>query len=170
VAEVWTPPAFDDVSTGELVTASQINALGNSLRFLKRIAYVEFTSDVNVSATTVGTANTIVSSGAITYENVPHLIEFWCAGVTSVGAITNIILKDSSTVLGTFNVIPSGGNGASPLYCARVLMPSAASHTYSVAGWVESADTVVFEAGTGGTAGNSTTYLPGYIAVYRVPT
>jgi hypothetical protein len=93
VAEVWTPPAFDDVSTGELVTASQINALGNSLRFLKRIAYVEFTSDVNVSATTVGTANTIVSSGAITYENVPHLIEFWCAGVTSVGAITNIILR-----------------------------------------------------------------------------
>jgi hypothetical protein len=158
-------------SSGFSVTASVWNAEHvDNMNFLKRVNYTEFTSDVNVSATTVGTANTIVSSGAITYENVPHLIEFWCAGVTSVGAITNIILKDSSTVLGTLNVIPSGGNGASPLYCARVLTPSAASHTYSVAGWVESADTVVFEAGTGGTAGNSTTYLPGYIAVYRVPT
>jgi hypothetical protein len=169
VPEQWNPPNFDDISTDELVTAAYLNQLGNSLRFLREVNYSEFTADVNVTATTVGSANQIITSGAITYENVPHLIEFFCPNVTSVGADLYVILRDSTTVLGTINILLAGSGGHG-IYAARRLTPSAASHTFNVAGWLGSADTVVIEAGSGGTAGNDTTPFPGFIRIRRVPT
>jgi hypothetical protein len=169
VAEVWTPPAFDDVSTGELVTASQINALGNSLRFLKRIAYVEFTSDVSITATSVGTANQIVSAGAFTYEASPIIIEIFIVRYSAPAQGTRWILRDGTTVLGTLTTL-AASESAGPLYFSRSLTPTAASHTYNVAAWLAGAGTGTVNAGSGGAAGDTTTYLPGYIAVYRVPT
>jgi hypothetical protein len=166
VAEVWTPPAFDDVSTGELVTASQINALGNSLRFLKRIAYVEFTSNVSVTATSEGTANQIVSAGAITYENVPHLIEFFAPVVQPVGGVLlRFMLEDSTTVLGQIARKQLAASEESEVYGVRRLTPSAASHTYNVRAWTTSGTATVV-AGSGG----SGTALPGFIRITRVPT
>lgn len=169
MAEVWTPPAFDDVSTSELVTAAQLNALGNSHRFLKQIDYTEQASDVTVTATTVGTAQTLVSSSAFTYEASPIRIEFDCPAVSSINAVVNIILRDSTTVLGTLRQLPTSSlnNGIS---LSRQFTPTAASHTYNIAAWNESADTVVFEAGSGGTTGNATTFFPMSIRITRVPT
>lgn len=169
MAEVWNPPAFDDIATSELVTAAYLNQLGNSLRFLKRVAYTEFTSDVSVTATTVGTANQIVSSGAITYEAVPHLIEMQFPQYTAPAQTTRFILRDGTTVLGTVGLGPTSTNLSSP-YFIRCLTPTAASHTYNFAAWLSGAGTGTVEAGTGGTAGDATTFMPGFIAIYRIPT
>lgn len=169
MAETWTQPTFDDITTGEVVTAAYLNTLGNDLRFLAQVAYVEYTSDVSVTATTVGTANQIVSAGAHTYEAVPHVIEFYCPRLNQAAVANNLILRDSTTVIGTLGQMAASQNEPS-LFIRHYLTPSAASHTYNVAAWNGAPGTWTYKAGTGGTAGDATTFLAGYIAVYRIPT
>ena len=163
----WTSIATR--STGYLVTAANWNDVANNLNYLAEVAYVEFTADVSITATTVGTANQVVSSGAITYEAVPHLIEFYCARYTGPAQATNMILRDGTTVIGTINNVQASMN-ASPFYLAIRRTPTAASHTYNLAAWLAGAGTGTFRAGTGGAAGDSTTFMPGYVRVTRVPT
>lgn len=168
MAETWTTIPFDDISTGETVTAAQLNALGNNHRFQAEVGYQEKTTDVSVTATTVGTANEIVTLGAITYDAVPHLIEFWGPRADQAASVCNVILRDGTTVLGTLTRLVASQNQP-VLYLARRLTPTAASHTYNVAAWVGSG-TWTFQAGTGGTAGDSTTDLPIWIRATRIPT
>ena len=163
--EVWTPPTFDDIATSETVTAAYLNQLGNSLRFLKEVNYTAFTGDVTVTAVTVGTAVQVVSSGPITYENVPHLVEFYCP-IVGTAAETYVIVRDSTTVIGTLGRV--FGNG--PVSLQWRVTPTAASHTYNIAAWRASAGTTTFNAGSGGTAGNDTTDLAGFIRITRRPT
>ena len=162
----WSNPSTR--STGYLVTSTNWNELANDLAFLAEVGYTEFTSDVTISATSVGTANQVVSSGAITYENAPHMIEFYCPRYIPATGTTNIILRDGTTVLGTLCVIVTGDNPGE-LKLSRRLTPTAASHTYNVAAW-NSASTGTMKAGSGGAAGDATTFLPGYIRVTRLPT
>ena len=162
----WSVPSTR--SSGYTVTATNWNEYANNFAFLAEVAYVEFTADVTINATTVGTANQVVSAGAVTYENVPHLIEFYCPRYIPATGTTNVILRDGSTVLGTLTVGVTGDN-AGEYKLSRRLTPTAASHTYNVAAWV-SASSGTMKAGTGGTAGDSTTFLPGYIRVVRIPT
>lgn len=169
MAEVWTPPAFDDISTSETVTAAQYNAYGNSLRFLKRVAHQTFASDVSVTATAVGSANQIVSAGAITYEAVPHQIVFYCPRATNAAVVNHLILRDSTTVIGTLLSNAASAN-VSGVYAQAVLTPTAASHTYNVASWNAAAGTWTYQAGSGGAAGDTSTFLAGFISIYRIPT
>ena len=159
-----------DPVPGATATAANFgDPVRNSLIYLQEVAYVEYTADVSVTATTVGTANQIVSAGAITYENVPHMIEFYCPSFGFAANSCNIILRDSTTVLGTIARTGASGENDS-LVAWRRLTPSAASHTYNIAAWLGGAGTATFNAGTGGTAGDSTTDLPGFIRIFRVPT
>lgn len=167
--EVWTPPTFDDIATDELVTAAYLNQLGNSLRFLKQINMTEYTADVSVTATTVGTANQIVTSGAITYENVPHEIDFYCPAVLAGANQVFVIVRDSTTVLGTL-MRRSGNADTMEMRGTWHVTPSAASHTYNIAAWTSAAGAWTFNAGTGGTAGDAGTDLAGFIRVRRIPT
>lgn len=157
-------------ATGYTVTAATWNAEHtDNMNFLKEVNYTAFTGDVSITATTVGTAQDIVSSGAIVYEAVPHLIEFYCPAFAFAAANCFVIIKDGSTVIGT--MARTGTSGVTyPLYAAYRVTPTAASHTYKVAGWLSGAGTAVFNAGTGGTAGDSTTDLAGFIRVFRIPT
>lgn len=160
--------SFPHRSTGYDITSANWNDIMDALTFLKEVAYAEFTADVAVTATTVGTATDIVSSGAVTYEAVPHLIEFFC-GRVALGAGANIILKDGATVLGTFSALPLA-EVPGPVLLQRRITPTAASHTYKVSAWNAAAGTNTYKAGTGGTAGDGTTFLPGFIRVTRIPT
>jgi hypothetical protein len=163
----WTTPTTR--ASGYKVTAANWNELVNDLAFLAEVAYVEFTADVSITATTVGTANQIVSAGAVTLEAVPHMIEFFCARYIPPAVATHVILRDGTTVLGTLtDVLASSDHGEKHL--ARRLTPTAASHTYNVAAWNGAAGTGTMKAGTGGAAGDGTTYLPGFIRVTRLPT
>ena len=163
----WSNPATR--SSGYSVTAANWNEVVNDLLFLAEVAYVEFTADVSITATTVGTANQVVSAGAVTYEAVPHMIEFWCARYTAPAQQTWHILRDGTTVLGTLG--NTQASDAEPgITFQRRLTPTAASHTYNVASYLGGAGTGTYKAGTGGTAGDGTTYLPGFIRVTRCPT
>jgi hypothetical protein len=157
-------------ATGFKVTAAVWNSEHvDNMNFLKEVAYAEFTADVSVTATTVGTANQIVSSGAATYEAVPHWIEFSCVRASSSTGALNVIVRDGTTVLGCLMFLPASTTIA-PVRCRYRLTPTAASHTYNIAGWLSAAGTWVFETGTGGAAGTGNEAVPGSISVTRVPT
>lgn len=132
---------------------------------------MEFTSDVTVTATTEGTANSVVSAGAITYENVPHLITFCAPGARpdngAAGRILHIILYDSTTAIGELCGLttPAAANMNVCVTAQHKLTPTAASHTYNVKAWT-SAGTALIQAGAGG----SGTKLPGFIRIERIPT
>jgi hypothetical protein len=154
-------------STGFLVTAAVWNSeLVDNMTFLEEVNYTEFTSNVSITATTEGTANQVVTSGAISYENVPHLIEFWCPAVTAGVAALRLGVFDGTTQVGLFT--NSAANETSRAYKGEHrLIPTAASHTYNVRGYNASAATGTVAAGAGGTG---VTLLPGFIRVTRIPT
>lgn len=171
MAEVWTPPPFDDISTTELVTAAYLNGLGNSLRFLKRVAYTEFTAPVAVTSTTSTTPDLIVSTGSITYEAVPHLFHFSCGRVVhaTTGVVTFLQLVDGSTEV---QRIRSESRVTNALTTGVEVMfeftPTAAAHTYGIAGYQNSAATTTYDAGAAG--GGATADRPGFLRITRVPT
>lgn len=169
MAETWTTITLDDVSTGETVTAAQLNAYGNNHRFLTRVGYQEQATDVSVTATTVGTANQIVSLGAITYSAVPHYIEFYCPRIDQAAATSFLILRDGTTVLGTLARMAASQNEPGLYVRTPHFTPTAASHTYNVAGY-NASGTWTYNAGSGGAAGDATTDFQIWIAAWRVPT
>jgi hypothetical protein len=63
------------------VTAANWNEVINDLLFLPEIGYVEYTSNVASSSTTVGTAVQVVSLGAITFLRALHGWSFHRASV-----------------------------------------------------------------------------------------
>ena len=157
-------------ATGFSVTATVWNSEHvDNMNFLKEIARATQTSDVAITGTTVGTANQIVSLGAVTYEAVPTLLEFFCPRYIAAAGTSNVIIRDSTTVLGTLATIPTAEGGAT-LMLKYVLTPTAASHTYNVAGWSPTAASGTAKAGTGGATGDSTTYLPIMMRATRIPT
>jgi hypothetical protein len=162
----WVNPSTR--ATDYKVTAANWNQIVNDLLYLVQVAYVEFTADVSITATTVGTANQIVSAGAVTYEAVPHKIEFFSPRWTAGAAACNLILRDGTTVLGTLTQFVASQNHPDP-YEQTTITPTAASHTYNVAAWNASATTSTMRAGAGGTAGDATTFLPGFLRITRIP-
>jgi hypothetical protein len=162
----WTNPATR--SSGYKVTAANWNELVNNALFLAEIGYVEYTSNVAVTATTVATAVQVVSLGAITYTADPISLEFYCSRFTCGGGGANLILRDGTTVLGTIASF-STTSFATPVFAVREFTPTAASHTYNVALWNSAAGTATAAAGTGGAAGDTTTQLPGFIRARYVP-
>ena len=153
-------------STGYTVTATNWNEYANNFKHLLEVNYTAFNSDVTVTATTVGTANVIVAAGSITYENVPHWIEFFSPRWTAGAAATNLILLDGSTVLGTMSQFIASQNHPDPLVKTRIT-PTAGSHNYKIAAWNASAATGTMRAGSGGTAGDASAFEPGYLWITR---
>lgn len=163
MAEVWTPPALNDITTAELVTVAYLNGLGNSLRFLKEVNYTPFTSDKSITTTA---DIDIVSSGAITYEAVPHLIELYALRATAAAAGSlQIQLKDGATELGIYASIPLSTSVVGRIAAARIT-PTAASHTYKWTGFNTASQTSTIFAGAGGADTNA----PGFIRITRIPT
>lgn len=137
-----------------------------------QVAFVEFTSNVDISATVEASGNTVVSAGAVTYENVVHKIEFWAPKAQVFGAgghITLLInLWDGASNLfriGEVSHIDSGSGEGGPIYLQRFITPSAASHTYIVKAWVSGTSaSAQFKAGN---AGSSSTLVPGFIRITK---
>ena len=159
-------------ATGFTVTAAVWNAeVVDNMLHLEEVGYTAFTSPVSITATTEGTANQIVSSGAISYEAVPHMIEFHAPNARPDNAAANrsinFVLEDSTTVIATIGRIltPAASNNTVPVFCGYRITPTAASHTYNVRAWVN--------AGTGNVgagASGTTTDGPGYIRIWKVVT
>jgi hypothetical protein len=133
--------------------------------------YVAFTSPVSITATTEGTANTVVTGTSVAYDgSTVIIVEFYAPNgqpdTTATGASLNCVLLDGATVIaGWFPRIRTPAAVSSlqvPLIAKIRLTPSAASHQYIVKAYVSG--------GTGGVnagAGGAGTYPAGYIRVTK---
>lgn len=134
--------------------------------------YVEITSSVSsITATTEGTANTVVTANAVSYDGSTVIIlEFFCPIViTDSGAASRVVtfyLYDGSGSTGYIGQImtPAASAMRAPVMLRRRFTPSNASHTYSVRASVD-AGTGQALAGAGGSSGSGT---PTYIRQVKV--
>jgi|SRR5579859_1175243 len=132
--------------------------------------YAEFTSDIAITASTEGTAQTIVAGNSVTYDgSTVVLITFFCPVIQGTTAgIVRVILLDGSTSLGWLTNEYQGVEGNNNFLfgmVSRRLTPSAAAHTYTIAAFNSAAAKQTdFQAGAGG----SGTLLPGYIRITKV--
>ena len=158
-------------ATGFKVTAAVWNDEHvNNMTYLEEVGYAQITASVTPTATTEATANAVVSLGAITYEAVPHMVEFYSPSVRPDNAAANrtmsIILADAGTSVGILAVqsTPAANNANTALHCMYQLTPTAASHTYGIEAFVN-AGTGNIAAGAGGAAAS----VPAFIRITRVP-
>lgn len=155
----------DDIVTDEVVTAAWLTSVSQSLAYLEDVGYQEFVANVAVTATTEAGAATVVSLPPITFEAVPHMIEFFAPRIVSGVAALRVALFEGATSLGLIASLDASGDAYAAVH-RRKLTPTAGSHTYSIRAWNASAATSNFGAGAGGTG---VTLLPGYIRAFRIP-
>ncbi len=138
-----------------LLAAGSTTAAGTEL------AYVEFTSNVTVSASSAASPTDVVSSGAITYAATRICIEFFAPIVEpSSGDFINLTLWDASTQLGDLTSVSLSSTRDVPVMVRRFLTPTAASHTYRIRAYRFTNNGTIY-----GNAGTANTYMPGYIRV-----
>jgi len=164
-------------TNGKVLTADSTAGLGVSWQTPSsgtgpgtELDYVQFTSNVSPTATTEGTANTVVTGTSISLDgSTSVVVEFFCSQsrpAATTAAQLIYVLLDGSTVLGTFGVqnAVAAQNAYEPVMLRRRLAtPSAGSHQYIVKAYV-STGTALIAAGSGGTGAN----VPGYIRVTKV--
>jgi hypothetical protein len=132
----------------------------------RELTYNEFTATVVCSATTEGTATTIVTASAFTFDGAtPVIVEFFCPSVaTGTTSPAFIILSDGGTSLGNVASTSISALTIGPFYSRRRLIPSNASHTYSIRVYVTGSNNATnVQAGVGGPG----VTLPGFIRISK---
>ncbi len=131
--------------------------------------YVEFTSNVSITATTEGTAQSIVTGAGFTADGTSkYRVDFFAAAVhPDTGAAARsltFVLLEAASVLGQAVVTtPSTGTMNTVATVTRVVTPASGTRTYAMKAFV-SAGTGVVGAGAGGSAA----VLPGFIMVTKL--
>lgn len=157
-------------STNGMVVSRVSGAVAWALPPGHEFDYTEKTADVSVTNTTEGTADTVVTSGSVSFDGSTAIyIEFYCPRV-SVAAVAGaniiILLYEDSTLLGRLAVlVNSSASGALdlPVMARRRRTPSNASHTYTIKATRGSDNGTLYFA-SGGTGDE----LPGYIRITKV--
>lgn len=133
-------------------------------------AYAEITSNASITATSEATADTVVTAGAVTGDgSTVMLIEFYSPSSrpdsTGAGRSLEVYLYDGSSSIGLmgFSISQAANAPNRPLYLARRLTPSAASHTYSIRAIVN-----VGTGAVGAGAGGSGASMPAFIRITKV--
>lgn len=167
LTETTAPATTDDVyvvTTPGGTPASKRCTIANLSKVLPghEFDYVEFTANVSITATTEGTAQTVLTSNAITFDgSTIVMIEHWEYAAVKGTATIYIVLLEDSTVLGM--TYTGAATVTGPIHMLRRRTPGSGSHTYYVKAYVDGG-TGVAGAGAGG-AGNG---LPGFLRVYKV--
>ncbi len=134
--------------------------------------YTAKTSSTSITATTEGTAQTVVTGGSVTYDGSTAVVIEFFAPALFTGAPGSgtpyiiVLLYEDSTLLGQIGALRDMVGSPQmfgPLYSRLRRTPSNASHQYVVKAYV-SAGTGSVEGGTGGT-GN---YVAAYVRVTKV--
>lgn len=125
----------------------------------QEIAYTEFTSDVNCTATTEGTANTVVTASTVEFDGKPVLVEFYAYYINKGTTNLSLWLYQDGSSIGRIGYSEAGRD---PAFLVKRLSPSRGAHTYSVRGSVD-AGTGTVGAGAGGNGAN----MPGFIRITR---
>jgi hypothetical protein len=104
------------------------------------LGYDQITATVNISGTASGSATTIISAAAHTFDGAPVLAEFCGSqvGTCSVAAQTLAIgLWEGASLLAVLAAIinPTANNMSVPVSGKSRFTPTAGSHTYIVKAW-----------------------------------
>jgi hypothetical protein len=154
---------------GETVEVAVWEDLVENNAFQEEIGAASRSSDLAITATSVGAAQEIMTLGALTYEAVPTLFEVWIPRISAGNAAFHLILREGSTVIETLLDGVANESEQGKLLGAR-LTPTAGSRTYNVAGWRAAGTDWTVRAGTGGTTGDSTTFGNARMRAVRIPT
>jgi hypothetical protein len=134
---------------------------------LAEIFYTELTTNLTISAVNAASANTIISSGNVTYDGSPVMFEcFAPLVVNQTNSQLVFDLWDGNTDLGFIAQMsaPATTTAGVPLHIRRRITPSAGVHNFSVRGWGSLTGSVPLTAGAGGPG----VYAPAYFRATRV--
>lgn len=120
------------------------------------------TSNVSVTATAEGTADTVIASDSVTFDGLAIEIEFYSPGATggAGGSMTLVLLRDS-TVVGQVQVFVSASRNV-PVQVRAQDTPAAGAHTYTVKAFVASGTGTI-----GANAGGSGLLLPAFLKITK---
>jgi hypothetical protein len=129
--------------------------------------YTQITSPASsITATTEGSANTVITSGAVTCDgSTPIEIEFWAPYIRSrANNVLFIVLYEDGSSIGLMAL--AGGGSVGDFYNPgvlgrRKLTPTAGSHTFSIRAYIGGGSAGEVGAGAGG-SGN---YLPAFTRI-----
>jgi hypothetical protein len=145
------------------LSGSSANLAGSELD------YVAFTGAVNITATTEGTANTIVTGSSVAYDGSTVVYLEFFAPETFLDAASRqitLVLYDGSSAIGVMGRIFGGtghANARIPVLVSRRFTPSNASHTYSIRAFTNAGTQQV----NGGASGTGA-LVAGHIQIIRV--
>jgi hypothetical protein len=133
-------------------------------------SYNEFTSSVNITATSGATANTVVTASAFTADGTSaYLVELFAgaqqASNVAGRSLNHDLYLDGSAwdFIGQIVAVAAGASPNVPCYYARRFVFASGSHTLSWRAHV-SAGTGVISAGAGGGGA----FSPGFIRITKV--
>jgi hypothetical protein len=155
-------PADVPLDMRELADAIEGHGPGTEL------AYAQITANVPVTATTEAGANTIVTAPAVIFDGKPVLIEFY-AWILELAATAGqymdlLLFQDGASIsqLGRYQN-PAAAQFRTQPRPARRIVPTAASHTYSIRAYMGTgAGTIYAGAGSGPGTGS-----PAFIRITR---
>lgn len=121
------------------------------------IGYDQITTSANVTATTEGTANTILTCAAHTFDGTAVLATFNCSGIetgSAASTVVHVMLQEGATIVSYMTILQAPNVASSrliaPAMWALRFTPTAASHTYTVTAWATATTgTPAVDAGTG---------------------
>lgn len=135
--------------------------------------YVEITASVNITASTVAGANTLITGNAVAFGGVASVIAEYFTPMVQLDPTTTfrlyIALFEDGTQIGVLSEMANTVNLSMswPQRTELRFTPTAGSHTYSVRGYHNAAGhTSVFGAGTGGVG--SGVRMPAFLRLTQV--
>lgn len=129
---------------GRLTGASQVGIAGGSGTIGFEVGYDQITTGVNITATTLGTANTIIACAAHTFDGAAVLLTVFFPFVkigSSAAAQIWVVLNEGGVNLGELGSLgyPSGTLSQIMPWCLQYrFTPSAGNHTYTIAAFTNS--------------------------------
>jgi hypothetical protein len=148
------------------VTGQFLSGVGSTVTFAYppgyEYAYNEKVTNTTVTNTVIGSADTVVTASAVTFDGATAvMIDFGAPTVAAGTTFIRLYLFDGSTSLGIIDQV----NGTGSARGSRRLTPSAAAHTYSIRALVDAGSGTVFAASGGALA---TDFLPAFIRITKV--
>lgn len=140
------------------------NEIGRDAAAGAEMAYAQIVSSVNITATTEGTANTVLTLPATTFDGATKVkLEFFDPRWQTPGSAAEMVavLYDGAASVGLLGYGVNAGAGAAGKF-EYIFTPAAATKTYSIRGYV-SAGTGIAIAGAGGSGLN----MPAWARIAR---
>ena len=136
----------------------------------EELSYNEITATVNVTGTTSGSPTTIISGTPVTLSNNRVMVEFFSPQVSTpsaaAGNTTNIGLYENGSLVSILAQVNTAAAATQvcPVFARWRFVPTAGSHTYSIAAWAtNTTGTPRVFAGNG-----SGVVVPAYIRILKV--